>query len=118
MGAPPEHQYQQDYFMWEWPKYPIETLIDGAGDCEDQSILFASLAEVLGYQTLLIEIPGHMYVAIHLASEPTHTENGPWYFEVGGLNYYTCETTMYGWYVGDLPPSIQNETVSYIPVNV
>jgi len=31
----PEHQ--------EWPWYPLETLVAGAGDCEDSAILFVSL---------------------------------------------------------------------------
>jgi hypothetical protein len=37
--------YVDDAFSgWdEYPKYPIETLVDGGGDCEDTSILLASL---------------------------------------------------------------------------
>ena len=45
-------------------KYPIETLIEGGGDCEDLSILFSSLCACLGYETLLISVRGHVYTAV------------------------------------------------------
>ncbi len=44
----------------EWPRYPVETLASGYGDCEDTSILFASVVRTLGYGARLAEIPGHM----------------------------------------------------------
>lgn len=44
----------------EWPRYPIETLATGYGDCEDTAILFASLIRTLGYGAWLAEVPGHM----------------------------------------------------------
>ncbi len=44
----------------EWPRYPIETLATGYGDCEDTAILFASLIRTFGYGARLAEVPGHM----------------------------------------------------------
>jgi len=32
----------------EYPRYPVETLVDGGGDCEDTSILLASLLADMG----------------------------------------------------------------------
>ncbi len=45
------------------------TLQTGAGDCEDQSILLASLLEAVGERTLLAFSPGHAYPVVCF-SEP------------------------------------------------
>jgi len=37
----------------EWPLYPIETLVDGEGDCEDTAILYVSLLRARAVSTLL-----------------------------------------------------------------
>ena len=36
-------RYEADPAGEEWPLYPLETLVDGAGDCEDSAILYVSL---------------------------------------------------------------------------
>jgi hypothetical protein len=43
--------------------YPYQTLFYRGGDCDDLSILFCSLLEVLGIETAFITIPGHIYMA-------------------------------------------------------
>jgi len=53
----------------EYPKYPIETLVDGTGDCEDSSILLASILQAAGIPSVLLltnntVIPGHCSVGI------------------------------------------------------
>ncbi|MBU0595200.1 PKD domain-containing protein, partial [Candidatus Bipolaricaulota bacterium] len=40
--------YQADPPSAEWPLYPIETLVDRVGDCEDASILYVSLLRERG----------------------------------------------------------------------
>jgi tetratricopeptide (TPR) repeat protein len=42
---------------------PRDTLTRGTGDCDDLSVLYASLLESAGVQTALITVPGHIYVA-------------------------------------------------------
>jgi transglutaminase-like putative cysteine protease len=42
----------------EYPRYPIETLVDNGGDCEDTAILAAALIRHLGYDTVLIIFSG------------------------------------------------------------
>ena len=93
----------------DMPKYPIETICEGGGDCEDKSILFVSLLESLGYDSILIVVPGHCFAGVHLDETPTWGDG--WYLEYNGKNYYTCETTMEGWRVGDLPSSYQNQSM-------
>ncbi len=56
----------------DFSKYPIETLAEGNGDCEDKSILFGSLVEALGYDAAIFVITGHVYVGVHLDFTPIH----------------------------------------------
>jgi hypothetical protein len=44
--------------------YPYQTLLYRGGDCDDLSILFCSLLEVVGVETAFITIPGHIYAAV------------------------------------------------------
>jgi hypothetical protein len=43
--------------------YPYQTLFYRGGDCDDLSILYCSLLEVLNIDTAFITIPGHIYMA-------------------------------------------------------
>jgi len=40
--------YREDPTGAEWPLYPLETLVDGVGDCEDTAILYVSLLRARG----------------------------------------------------------------------
>ncbi|MHA1131376.1 MAG: transglutaminase domain-containing protein [Candidatus Helarchaeota archaeon] len=104
----------------EFPKYPIETLVEGGGDCEDHAILYASLMKALGFQIVLLVsyTAGHMLCGVHLDSPPTHHSQFPtyWYKDYDSVRYYTAETTSEGWFVGDLPPSMQGESVLVVPI--
>ena len=43
-------------------QFPRQTLVYGAGDCDDISILYNSLLESVGIRTAFITIPGHKLV--------------------------------------------------------
>jgi len=45
--------YARDPSGIEYPRYPIETLVEQIGDCEDSSILYASLLRTLGQGALI-----------------------------------------------------------------
>lgn len=81
----------------EYPKFPVETLVDGGGDCEDTSILLSHLLEVMGHDTALLTLPNHMAVGLALNASGAH-----WVVE--DVLYYYIETTATGWEVGDIPP--------------
>jgi competence protein ComEC len=53
----------------EYPRYPIETLVDKGGDCEDTSILLASIIDKIGYGVVLIILPNHCCIR--------HNKRGP-----------------------------------------
>ena len=44
----------------EYPRYPIETLVDQTGDCEDTSALLISLVEILGFNASIILMHGRV----------------------------------------------------------
>jgi hypothetical protein len=54
--------------------YPYQTLYYRGGDCDDLSILYCSLLEVLGIDTAFITIPGHIYMAFDTGSEVRRTD--------------------------------------------
>jgi len=48
----------------EYPKYPVETLLDQAGDCEDTAFLLASILKAAGKDVVLIRFPDHLAVGV------------------------------------------------------
>ena len=88
----------------DYPRFPIETLVDNGGDCEDTAILFAAImqASPLYYDAILINPPGHMATGIWCDSSFYG-----YYWELDGRYYYYCETTSAGWEIGGCPPEYQ-----------
>lgn len=86
----------------EYPRYPLETLIEGRGDCEDFAILTAALLQEMGFGAVLLAYleEGHMAVGIRVL--PPDTENAVMY-EWNEDTYYYLETTSPGWRIGELP---------------
>ncbi|MBI0583287.1 MAG: zinc ribbon domain-containing protein [Methanomassiliicoccus sp.] len=81
----------------EYWRYPVETLYDEVGDCEDKAFLFASLMEAMGYDAVILLYDGH--AAAGVACEgATGT-----FYELDASEYFYCETTAVGWSVGDIP---------------
>ena len=79
----------------EYPKYPVETLFDRGGDCEDTSILTAALLQAMEYDVVLLNFPpvppdeaGHMAVGVALPAIP-----GGYKYNFDGEDYYYLETT-------------------------
>ncbi|MCW3982678.1 MAG: zinc ribbon domain-containing protein [Candidatus Bathyarchaeota archaeon] len=84
----------------EYPRFPIETLVDDGGDCEDTSILFATLTIIMGFGTIYINPTNHYAVGI-LGSGLRGTY---WEHPVGSnKTYYYCETTGNNFKIGQLP---------------
>jgi len=96
----------------EYPKFPLETLADQGGDCEDSAILLASLLRELGYGTVLIQLPDHMAVGVR------GNESVPGvYYEVDGIRYYYVETTSTGWKIGDVPDSLEGKPAQILTLD-
>lgn len=82
----------------EYPRYPLETLVDKGGDCEDTSILLVSLLYSMGYDTVLIMFPEHCAVGV-LGGEGIYGT----FWDYEGKKYFYIETTDIGWSIGQLP---------------
>lgn len=102
----------------EYPRYPVETLVDQTGDCEDTSALLISLVEILGYNASIILIPeawdgyGHAAVGINVtgASGVHYIVNEG---EPDETSYYYAETTAPGWRLGEMPDLDSNSAYIY-----
>jgi hypothetical protein len=103
-------EYRND--QGEYPKFPIETVAEFGGDCEDTSLLLAAMLEELGYETVLINPPGHM--AIAMACDDC---SGVAYHSAG-KRYYYIETTATGFGIGEVPESYRNTTDKIMPLTV
>ena len=95
----------------EYPRYPIETLVDNGGDCEDTSILLASLIDKMGYGVVLIMLPNHCAVGVK-GGENIHGT----YWEYEGEKYFYLETTDTEWRIGELPEEYEDTSASIRPM--
>ncbi len=95
--------------LTEYPRFPVETLVDGGGDCEDTSILMASLLDCMGYNVSLILMPDHLAVGVEVNATGVH-----WVYD--NVTYYYLETTATGWEEGEVPPEHDPEEATIYPV--
>ncbi|MCD6572147.1 MAG: transglutaminase domain-containing protein [Thermoplasmata archaeon] len=89
----------------EYPRYPVETLFEKEGDCEDTSILTAALLKELGYDVSLIKFSDHMSVGVHLN---TVYGNKDFYIDSNGRKYLYLETNGENWPLGKAPTNYTN----------
>jgi len=71
---------------FEYPRYPIESLVDEIGDCEDTAILYASLVRTLGYGALISAVAtehngeaDHMVTLVPVHSSYAESVTCPWW---------------------------------------
>ncbi|MEI8215651.1 MAG: S-layer homology domain-containing protein [Eubacteriales bacterium] len=95
----------------EYPKFPIETLYDGKGDCEDTSFLLASILKEMNYKAALIVFQDHMGVGIVCDTQTNGT-----FFTKDSLKYYYVETTGKGFQIGELPEDLSGNTAIVLPL--
>ena len=98
----------------EFPKFPVETIVEGWGDCEDTSILYAALMKAAGYDVVLLKIGEHMAVGVAF-SKPIHGAYVPYKNKI----YFYAETSSSLWRVGDIPSDLKYSSVQIteIPKN-
>jgi hypothetical protein len=94
----------------EYPRFPIETLVDQTGNCDCKSILFATLTVMLGYDAVFINPPDHLAVGI------MGNFSGS-YWTYNNQNYYYCETTGIGFQIGQLPDEFKNQEAYVYPID-
>ena len=97
-----------------YPKFPIETLVDKGGDCEDTAILLASMLEEFGYGTVLLGLFDRNHMALGIYGEEGIEGT---YYETDGRRYYYVETTAPGWQIGEAPDDMRGANADLIQIN-
>ncbi|OPY38331.1 MAG: hypothetical protein A4E35_00754 [Methanoregula sp. PtaU1.Bin051] len=94
----------------EYPRYPIETLVNNGGDCEDTAILTAALLKEMNYDVVLLRLPKHMAIGVTCngCQGVSYTYNGK--------KYFYLETTSGGWKVGQVPPDLRGQKAIVFPI--
>jgi len=110
------YQYDKDSKQQtEWPRYPIETLAEAVGDCEDVAILCAAILIRLGFDVVLLLYPKHM--AFGVCGSPNM--RGYYVFDPKtGKKYYYGEATNDGWRLGEIPSDYINKVEEIIKVEL
>lgn len=94
----------------EFPRYPILTLVDEGGDCEDTSILFAAIAQALGHEVVLLSPPRHMAVGVRSSDAGDGVVDGD------GTTWRYAETTGQGWRLGEVPEEYEGTEMRIFPL--
>lgn len=87
-----EQLYGQDEF---WA-YPIETLYQHGGDCEDLSVLLCSILLAMDIDCVLLDFEGHVSAGACVGGQGA-------YYSLDGKRYYVCEPTGTGPIGSDSP---------------
>jgi hypothetical protein len=91
------------------PKYPLETLVDGQGDCKDKAVLAAALLHEAGFNVVLLKFPEHLSVGINVDATGTS-------YEYNGARYYYIEATGRNWKIGEAPDQLKAATPAILPL--
>ncbi|MBF9016350.1 MULTISPECIES: tetratricopeptide repeat protein [unclassified Oceanispirochaeta] len=110
----------------DYIQFPQQTLISQGGDCDDLSVLYASMLEASGIPAAFITIPGHIYVAYQLGlSEQQAKRKFPSadnLLYVDGKPWLPVEVTLvddgflYSWQIGARQIRENNGEYGFFPV--
>jgi hypothetical protein len=84
-------------------KFPVETVVDRAGDCDDKSLLLAGLLSREGYTVALLLFGPESHMAVGVGSDDYHYKN---------TGYAFLETTNYS-YIGVPTDKLGNNLTLY-----
>lgn len=96
----------------EYPRYPLETLVEQGGDSQDTSILAATLLSMLDYEVVFLSYETQKHVAIGVYMPGT----GGYNWEYNGKRYHMLEVTGDYWKLGDCPPLYVGITPIVYPI--
>ncbi len=87
----------------DFTKYPMQTINDGTGDCEDTAILAAALLHKLEYEVKLVYIDPQDKDVAHLGIAVWGDDTEGKFWSKDGKDFYYIETTDPKWKFGELP---------------
>ncbi len=97
----------------EYVRYPLETIADGKGDCEDKAVLLGALLHEMGNDFVLLSVPDHVALGVRCDS----IDSGS-YLEHDGKRYYYLETTAPGWEIGQIPEQYKSTVFELAPIRM
>lgn len=97
----------------EYVRYPVETLADGTGDCEDKALLLGAILYELGLDFVLLLPPDHM--ALGVCCEGVEADR---YFLFHEKKYYYLETTNPRWEIGQIPEEYHSSKFEIHPLKI
>lgn len=108
-------EYKADEGDW---KYPVETIFDSVGDCEDVAFLYGTITEIAGYDSILVtykvnEDEGHLVPAIYSPSK-----TGGDTTELDGREYHFAETTNDFYTIGIGPDRTEYDYDTFIKIDI
>jgi len=101
--------HQMTYVETAPAKYPVETMVEGEGDCDLFSFIAASILEAGGIDVVLLyyETLSHMNIGVHLSDPPRNARDSVYFMTSNDVKYYIAECTggnwKEGWRVGECP---------------
>ncbi|MBI0582659.1 MAG: hypothetical protein ISF22_00370 [Methanomassiliicoccus sp.] len=106
----------------EYPRYPVETIVDGGGDCEDKTVLYASLMQSSAMNVDMVLLvytspgeTGHMAAGMLRPDGYSGTYDTYYTDPESGKNYLYCETTSPNWRIGQEPSELDGFSVEVLP---
>lgn len=81
-------------------RHALEVVRSGWGDCDDKSNLYASLLNERGIDYLLVYVPQHVFMAVHVKDD-SDLPILKAYLNKDGKKYYFAETTATGARLGE-----------------
>ncbi len=111
-------EYKTDPGYGDLAKYPADTLIDKAGDCEDTSILYAAITERMGFDSAILTLVDYDGLMNHAMAAVNHNGLSGWYEISNDTRYYVAETTGTGYNVGMMPEPCENHFITVFEIDM
>lgn len=99
----------------EYWKYPLETLYDGNGDCEDTTILFCAVGKAMGYDTALMLFSGHATGAVSITDMGYDTSDVKLKTERVGAGFFSRVVSYYTIDNSDISTYVYRENILTTP---
>lgn len=101
------------YKVEEYVKYPVETLVDRSGDCEDMVILAVSILRRCDFDAVIIDMVGHVGAGIAGKEFSGYRVENP----KTDKFYYYIEMSSVDWKIGEVP-DLAKELIETKPVKI
>jgi hypothetical protein len=107
-----KYQTDSEQFGYERPLFSDESFFYPANDCEDRSILFATLVkDLLHLDVVLLNYPGHLATAVQFKENIQGD-----YLTIAGKKFIVCDPTYIGAEIGDAMPEFKSVSAEVVSI--